>query len=201
MPIDWPSSTGNGVAPKSSTMWRDVAIRCMLRGDAEIAGHRGDRRLRAGVYRFTYGCDADHGGDAGRPGRAVAMLAWPLAAGIAARRRRLLLATGSRLDGRLAGSSSQANWSSRLYGAARGTCASCRSRRSGTAGCRRCTLHFAGVDDVVAGVVRDRADRAGLLAGVAADADLGVDQVLAVHRRRWGRQRSFAVCCSCARFS
>ena len=21
MPIDWPSSTGNGIAPKSSTMW------------------------------------------------------------------------------------------------------------------------------------------------------------------------------------
>ena len=34
------------------------------------------------------------------------------------------------------------------------------------------------VDDVVARVVRDRADRAGGLAGVAADADLRVDQVL-----------------------
>jgi len=34
------------------------------------------------------------------------------------------------------------------------------------------------VDDVVALVVRDRIDRAGLFAGVAADADLGVDQVL-----------------------
>ena len=38
------------------------------------------------------------------------------------------------------------------------------------------------VDDVVARVVRDRVDRAGLLAGVAANADLRVDQVLAQHR-------------------
>jgi len=38
---------------------------------------------------------------------------------------------------------------------------------------------LARIDDVVARVVRDRVDRAGLLAGVAADADLRVDQVLA----------------------
>ncbi len=34
------------------------------------------------------------------------------------------------------------------------------------------------VDHVVARVMRDRADRAGQLAGVATDADFGVDQVL-----------------------
>ena len=43
-----------------------------------------------------------------------------------------------------------------------------------------------GIDDVVVVVMRDRVDRAGLLAGVAADADLRVDQVLlfegSVHR-------------------
>src|SRR5262249_29592498 len=35
------------------------------------------------------------------------------------------------------------------------------------------------IDDVVARVVRDRVDRSRLLARVAADADLGIDQVLA----------------------
>ena len=43
-----------------------------------------------------------------------------------------------------------------------------------------------GVDDVVARVVRDRVDRARLLAGVAADADLRVDQVLANDFQRRG---------------
>ena len=43
---------------------------------------------------------------------------------------------------------------------------------------RHAQIALVGVDDVVAVVVRDRVDGAGRLAGVAADADLGVDEML-----------------------
>jgi hypothetical protein len=46
------------------------------------------------------------------------------------------------------------------------------------------------IDHVVARVMADRIDRAGLLAGVAADADLGVDQMLA-QDGRWGGGHGF----------
>ena len=76
------------------------------------------------------------------------------------------------------GSSVQENCSSRLKGAATmepivDRTRSGRARRNPCRNCRSPRSH-----DVVVRVVRDRVDRAGRLAGVAADADRGIDQVL-----------------------
>ena len=53
-----------------------------------------------------------------------------------------------------------------------------RSNRSGTPGCRPCKNCSFRLHHDIGSVVFDRADRASRLAGVAADADLGIDQVL-----------------------
>ena len=60
MPSDWPSRTGNGVAPKSSTMWWvslsvPSSVTRWLPATVAVAG------LRC-AYRWTYGCAADQGG-------------------------------------------------------------------------------------------------------------------------------------------
>jgi 5-hydroxyisourate hydrolase-like protein (transthyretin family) len=52
----------------------------------------------------------------------------------------------------------------------------------GQAGCRPGTVADGRIDDVVVGVVRDGLDGARRLAGVAADADGRVDQVLLEQR-------------------
>src|SRR5512137_1022333 len=70
MPIVWPSSTGNAAPPKSSTMWRtsalaSAAVSRKLPVTVAIAGF-------AIEYRLTYGCAADHGGNASPPWPSVA---------------------------------------------------------------------------------------------------------------------------------
>src|ERR1700712_4846815 len=60
MPIDWPSSTGNGTAPKSSTMWgvwlaKPSSVQSTLPTTVAVA-------VLFGVNRLVTGFSADHGG-------------------------------------------------------------------------------------------------------------------------------------------
>jgi hypothetical protein len=65
IPIDCPSSTGNEWLPKSSTIWRMSAeasspVRRRLPLTVAVTGLPIE-------CRFTYGCEADHGGTATPP--------------------------------------------------------------------------------------------------------------------------------------
>src|SRR5664279_2494377 len=60
MPIDCPSSTGNGMAPKSSTtwcvwLWKPASVQLTLPTTVAVVGLFGPNRL-------VYACAADHGG-------------------------------------------------------------------------------------------------------------------------------------------
>ena len=60
MPIDCPSSTGNAVLPKSSTIWR-----MSLEEPSSVSEKLPVTVASAGVasgYTLTYGLAADHGG-------------------------------------------------------------------------------------------------------------------------------------------
>src|SRR5690606_12559774 len=75
---------------------------------------------RAGVYRFTYGCAADHGASAAPPSPAVATSASACtAAGVLAAVPPISASSSS--SARVSGSASHSNCSSRLYGAAEST--------------------------------------------------------------------------------
>ena len=63
MPIDWPSSSGNGIEPKSSTIWcvsysRPTAVTRTLPATVAMT----DADAAFGPYRLVYACAADHGG-------------------------------------------------------------------------------------------------------------------------------------------
>ncbi|MCY1311712.1 hypothetical protein D9M70_620500 [compost metagenome] len=50
MPIDWPSSTGNGTTPKSSTMWcvslsKPASVQLKLPTTVAVVGVFGGKRL------------------------------------------------------------------------------------------------------------------------------------------------------------
>ena len=50
MPIDWPSSTGNGIEPKSSTMWcvwlsKPASVQLTLPTTVAVVGFFGPYRL------------------------------------------------------------------------------------------------------------------------------------------------------------
>src|SRR4051794_27904880 len=60
MPIDCPSRTGNGIAPKSRTMWcvwlwKPASVQLTLPTTLALVGFFGPNR-------FVYACAADHGG-------------------------------------------------------------------------------------------------------------------------------------------
>ena len=126
---------------------------------------------------------------------------------------RLATACAAGSSGR-GGSSCQVNCSSRLKGASTWNQLSMAPVGQGATQSMQ-KLQVPDVHDVVVVVVGDRVDRAGRLAGVAPDADLGVDQVLldrrpcpcrrlhraAVHGARLSprasRTRSRPACCRC----
>src|SRR5664279_2568797 len=77
MPIDCPSSTGNGMAPKSSTtwcvwLWKPASVQLTLPTTVAVVGLFGPNRL-------VYACAADQGGTV-EPQAALLNGASPLAA-------------------------------------------------------------------------------------------------------------------------
>ena len=186
MPIDWPSSTGNGDRAEIEHDVMGVVVLARF-GHANIANDRRAYRSRRRFRSIEVGVRT--GGGPGRNHR-----------GIGADLERCFLVCSVRLS--LRGRADCERFSGRV-GTAKFFRAQFRRQSvpaelrldavSPNARHRSPIVNAAGragrnaghaeiadvrVDDVVARVMRDRADRAGRLAGIAADADFGVDQVL-----------------------